>query len=226
MMLKFHEILQLADNGDSYAQCELAALLESSANDPSRYEEAAHYWRLAAENGSVRAMLRIAELCDLELIIHDDEEGQLWRRKAAKKGLHSGSSDIRNNDSQSQDQRKKVLILEDDPDIQDWLHELLAEEGFDTVKANNGIEGIDAIKNNHDIKLLLVDLAMPKMGGLEFIQYLADHNLLNEIPIIIATGSFKTKEHDHIERQLMVSSWLVKPFESEKFIRLVHRFVS
>ncbi|MBQ48867.1 MAG: hypothetical protein CMP10_15870 [Zetaproteobacteria bacterium] len=116
--------------------------------------------------------------------------------------------------------------MEDDPDIQDWLHELLAEEGFDTVKANNGIEGIDAIKNNHDIKLLLVDLAMPKMGGLEFIQYLADHNLLNEIPIIIATGSFKTKEHDHIERQLMVSSWLVKPFESEKFIRLVHRFVS
>ena len=65
-------------------------------------------------------------------------------------------------------ERKKVLIVDDEPDIRDMLSILLASNGYTAVEAKNGVEAVNAVKENHDFDLVILDVMMPEMDGIRF----------------------------------------------------------
>tara|TARA_B100001142_G_C14337967_1_gene656674 strand:- start:33 stop:734 length:702 start_codon:yes stop_codon:yes gene_type:complete len=90
--------------------------------------------------------------------------------------------------------KKKFLIIDDEQDILDLLDYNLSKEGYSITLAQNGLEGLDKI--NSDIDLIILDVMMPKMDGLEFCKHVKSKTNLQNIPIIFLTA--KDDEIDEI----------------------------
>lgn len=86
------------------------------------------------------------------------------------------------------EQSKKILVVEDEPDMRQALAESLKHEGFEVIEAANGGEGLEeAIARRPD--LIILDILMPKVGGMEMMKKLRQHNAWGrKVPIIMLTN--------------------------------------
>ncbi len=81
-----------------------------------------------------------------------------------------------------------VLIVEDDVDIRDALQEILASEGYRVITAANGKLGLAALAAGPPPRLILLDLMMPVMDGLEFLALKKSDAAIAEIPVIVLSA--------------------------------------
>jgi DNA-binding response OmpR family regulator len=81
-----------------------------------------------------------------------------------------------------------VLVVEDDPDIRQALAELLEEEGYDCMLAEDGADALESL-GRRTPALLLIDLLMPVMNGVELIAQLGRHEQWRNLPIIVMTAA-------------------------------------
>jgi len=88
---------------------------------------------------------------------------------------------------------KKVLVVDDELDVQNLIKQIFEDEKIPVVTANNGAEALAAIKNEIP-DLLLLDLMMPEMDGFDVIQALKANPEWQEIPIIVITAKTLTEE--------------------------------
>jgi DNA-binding response OmpR family regulator len=83
--------------------------------------------------------------------------------------------------------KKRILIIEDDSSLQKVVQEFLESEGFDTVGAEDGIEGIK-LANSKKPDLILLDIILPKKDGYEVLKELKENQETKNIPIILLTN--------------------------------------
>ena len=81
-----------------------------------------------------------------------------------------------------------VLIVDDDRDVRDAMAELLSDEGYECLQARNGLEALAILKVERP-GLLLVDLIMPIMNGVDLLARLRQDPALCEIPVIAMTAA-------------------------------------
>ncbi len=106
---------------------------------------------------------------------------------------------------------KKILVVEDELDVRRNLEDLLEAEGFDILSAEDGKEGYE-IAIHYEPDLILSDIRMPKMDGLELLKKLQENSKTSIIPFIFLTA--KTENTD--VRQGMVlgaDDYILKPFK-------------
>jgi two-component system, response regulator, stage 0 sporulation protein F len=89
---------------------------------------------------------------------------------------------------------KRILVVEDDKNIQELLREELNDEGYTITIAANGKEALTALKGKEQEKpdLIILDLRMPKMDGLDTIGYILKSK--NETPVVIHTAYASYKD--------------------------------
>lgn len=115
--------------------------------------------------------------------------------------------------------RGRILIVDDDPNTLEILRRWLAREGYTTVSADNGPAGLEALGKD-PVDVILLDVMMPGMDGLQVCEKLRDHAAWRSIPVVLLTAK------DDIETrsrgmQLGVSEYLTKPVNKlELFTRL------
>jgi len=80
---------------------------------------------------------------------------------------------------------RRILVIEDDPDVRRVIVECLGVIGYTVIEAANGTDGLDAVRH-HKPDLLVVDYAMPDMTGAEVISRARE--MVGELPAILATG--------------------------------------
>ncbi len=85
---------------------------------------------------------------------------------------------------------KKVLVVDDDPDIRLVSVNVLEENGYSPAEASNGEEGMKAIKNDKP-DLLILDVMMPKQSGVKLYRELKTNAAFKDIPVIILSGIAK-----------------------------------
>lgn len=103
---------------------------------------------------------------------------------------------------------QKILIIEDEEILSNLLQKKLVQEGYDVVAACDGEEGLETIrKENPD--LILLDIVMPKMSGLEVMENMTKDKTLKKIPVIVISNSGQPVELDKAQR-LGASDWLIK----------------
>lgn len=103
---------------------------------------------------------------------------------------------------------KKILIIEDEEIMINLLQRKLKEEGYDIALANNGKDGVEMMEKENP-QLILLDIIMPKMGGLEVMEKMQESEKLKKIPVIIISNSGQPVEIDRA-RELGAKDWLVK----------------
>jgi CheY-like chemotaxis protein len=81
-----------------------------------------------------------------------------------------------------------VLVVEDDPDIRQALAELLEDEGYDCLLAEHGADALETLRQRTP-SLLLVDLLMPVMDGVELITRLRRDARWSHLPVVVMTAA-------------------------------------
>lgn len=114
--------------------------------------------------------------------------------------------------------RKRVLVIDDDMPLRGMLAAALRQHGFQVLLAGDGEEGQRALKI-HDPNVILLDLAMPKVNGWDFLQRLQETGHLGRVPIIVLSA------HLHVDPQAVlqmgVAAILPKPFNLADLIDLI-----
>jgi len=112
--------------------------------------------------------------------------------------------------------KRKILIIEDDRDIVEMLEYNLKEEGYETVSALNGEQGVElAGKERPD--LIILDIMLPIMDGFEVCRTLKNDDRLAHIPIIILSA--KSQETDKVVGlELGADDYVTKPFSPRELI--------
>lgn len=113
-----------------------------------------------------------------------------------------------------------VLMVEDDPDIGHALAELLEDEGYDSILAENGIDALE-ILSRQTPSLLLVDLLMPVMNGVELIGRVRRDARWSDIPIVVMTAAGENIFGPELE-SLNVSV-LTKPVDLSRLAEVLAR---
>ena len=85
-------------------------------------------------------------------------------------------------------QRKRVLVIEDEPDFAALLQYRLHQKGYDTVLASDGVSGLEEASHCRP-DLIVLDLMLPRMAGLEVCRVLRNNAALRYVPIWIMTAS-------------------------------------
>ena len=103
---------------------------------------------------------------------------------------------------------KKILIIEDEEIIISLIQKKLVKEGYDVSVARNGEDGLKMIKSLMP-DLILLDIVMPKLGGLEMMEKMRRNEKIRDIPVVIVSNSGQPVELDRAKK-LGVKDWLVK----------------
>ncbi|MFZ2303466.1 MAG: response regulator [Minisyncoccia bacterium] len=84
-------------------------------------------------------------------------------------------------------QKKIILVVEDEEPLQMVLRDVLTVEGYKIIEAKNGIEGLEMSLKEHP-DLILLDILMPKMDGLEMLKKLREDDWGRKVPVIVLTN--------------------------------------
>jgi CheY-like chemotaxis protein len=114
-----------------------------------------------------------------------------------------------------------VLIVEDDPNTRMFTSINLSTRGYSVVEARDGQEGVDKLRrDNPDVVLL--DIRLPEVSGLEILDYMARDRWLARIPVIVMTASHLNLIDEVWENhQAMVTEVLIKPFRAERLLAAI-----
>lgn len=119
----------------------------------------------------------------------------------------------------------RILIIEDDGDLQQMLSIALNQEGYEVHYAFNGKEGYEKILSIQP-DVILLDLMMPVLNGVEVIKLVTTNTLVRDIPIIVMTAhGDKADMLEHSIKAQGVREYLRKPFEISSMKSLVKRML-
>ena len=120
--------------------------------------------------------------------------------------------------------RKKVLIVEDNELNMKLFNDLLVAHGYGTLLTKDGVEAI-ALAREHRPDLILMDIQLPEVSGLQVTQWLKEDEDLRTIPIIAVTA-FAMKGDEEKIRDGGCEAYIAKPISVASFLRTVERFLS
>ena len=111
-----------------------------------------------------------------------------------------------------------ILVVDDDPDLREFLRLMLTSMGFEVTSAANGREAHDDMEG-HDPELILLDMKMPVMNGWEFCRALEGREARPPIVVLTAAPDPACRA-----AEVCADGWLGKPFEYADLEAIVRRF--
>jgi two-component system chemotaxis response regulator CheY len=119
---------------------------------------------------------------------------------------------------------KKVMIVDDSRTVRQQVVAALGPAGFEVVEAQDGIEALERMKATSDLALIICDVNMPRMNGLEMLGAARESGLLS-IPVVMLTTEGRT---DLIEKAKRAGArgWLVKPFKPDQLIAVARKLTA
>lgn len=114
---------------------------------------------------------------------------------------------------------KKILCVEDSPATQKFISFTLKYKGYEVVTANDGIEGMEKLSSG-SFDLIVLDIMMPRMNGLEVLKQVSENPEFCKIPVIMLTSE-KGEEDREAALKLGAKNFLTKPFQPPQLLEAV-----
>jgi DNA-binding response OmpR family regulator len=115
-----------------------------------------------------------------------------------------------------------ILVADDEPHIGRIIKMKLEQGPFRVSLAYDGQEAIDMVNNGEQLDLVLLDLMMPKLSGLDVLKQIREQEKFRSLPCIILTAGGDAK-HERDALELGATQFLTKPFSPKKLYALVAR---
>lgn len=138
--------------------------------------------------------------------------------------VNAGASDEAVVAAQNDGTAKKVLIVEDNELNMKLFHDLLEAHGYATVQTRDGLEALKIAREARP-DLILMDIQLPEVSGLEVAKWIKEDDNLKSIPIIAVTA-FAMKGDEEKIRQGGCEAYIAKPISVAKFLETVDKFLN
>lgn len=114
---------------------------------------------------------------------------------------------------------KKILIVEDEPNVRNFVKVYLEFEGYEVVEAKNGREGLERVKADQP-DLVVTDIMMPEMDGVTFYKTLRQDEKTKSLPVIVLTvkDEFEDIKYAYL---IGVDEYITKPFDPQQLVRKI-----
>jgi two-component system chemotaxis response regulator CheY len=111
----------------------------------------------------------------------------------------------------------QALVIDDSRAVRLLVSSILREQGFDVCDAAHGQEGLQKLRENAEIRLVLVDWNMPVMDGLEFIQTVRTQREWDDVQIVMVTTETESQQ---VQRAMSsgANEYVMKPFTREVLV--------
>lgn len=118
---------------------------------------------------------------------------------------------------------KKILIVEDNELNMKLFNDLLRAHGYETIQTRSGTEAIDLARRHHP-DLILMDIQLPEVSGLDVTRWIKEDEELHAIPVIAVTA-FAMKGDEERIRKGGCEAYISKPISVARFMETVRRYV-
>lgn len=115
---------------------------------------------------------------------------------------------------------KKVIIIDDSRSIRQAVRVVLVDAGYQVVEAVDGVDGLSKIRAMSDASLVICDINMPIMNGIDMVETVQREGIGNGIPIVMLTTEVQS-ELVLRAKAAGVKGWIVKPFKPDLFLLTV-----
>ena len=116
--------------------------------------------------------------------------------------------------------QKKILVVEDNPNMSSLLADMLEVFAVESVRATDGEDALDKLSGN-DIGMVITDLRMPRMSGTELLVAVKDRH--PALPVVLISG-FSINEADDQDAAKRADGFLMKPFRMQDIKGILERF--
>ncbi len=127
-------------------------------------------------------------------------------------------------DAFKEPEKPKLLVVDDSLSVRKIASLFLQANGFEVLTASNGMEALDVLVDQPEVRFILTDLEMPVMHGYELLAELQRRGFIGRIPVVVLT-SRGGEQHKKKAFDLGASDYLVKPFEETSLIETVRKYV-
>ncbi|MGM0606887.1 MAG: response regulator [Candidatus Muiribacteriota bacterium] len=115
--------------------------------------------------------------------------------------------------------KKKILILDDEKDVTDFIHILLSLENYEVKALNDSVNLMNELeKNIYD--LLIIDIMMPQLNGWQLLRLIKNHKKLKNLPVIVITA-LSDKKNSFFAKHVGVEGFFVKPFSPDELLKKI-----
>lgn len=118
---------------------------------------------------------------------------------------------------------RRVMTVDDSVSIRQMIVETLEDVNFDVLEAEDGQDAMDLLEKE-SVDLVITDLNMPRMDGIELIKKIRNNPDHRFIPIIMLTTE-SAREKKEMGRNAGATGWIVKPFDAESLLRVVKKVI-
>ena len=118
--------------------------------------------------------------------------------------------------------KRRVLVIDDDPDIRNTMRWILESEGFVVALAGNGREAL-ALQRRQPADVVVTDIFMPEQDGIETIWQLREEFPDVSIVVVSGGGAAEGSNYSFVARELGVRKTLRKPFDPQELIDVVRQ---
>jgi two-component system chemotaxis response regulator CheY len=116
-----------------------------------------------------------------------------------------------------------VLVVEDSATMRSFVVAALEAEGFEVATAKSGFEALKVLKDDkHQFQLIITDVNMPDINGLEVVRFVRDSPTYKQTPLIIISTDGRDRDRER-GMKLGASDYLIKPFTPEDLISTARR---
>jgi len=118
---------------------------------------------------------------------------------------------------------KRILTVDDSSSVRSLVSQTLRQAGFEVVEAVDGADALEKVDG--EVDMVITDLNMPNINGLELLVRLRSRSDTRFVPILVLT----TESQQTMRRQAVAAGatgWIVKPFEPASLLAVVRRFIS
>ena len=119
----------------------------------------------------------------------------------------------------------KILIIEDSVSVRVSLKNMLLPLGHVVVEAESGEQGLDRLAESSDFDVILCDINMPDMDGMEFVTHQTNHEEYSKIPTIMCTTESHPSVANSAKKLDVIKAWITKPVRADVLQTFIDRLM-
>ncbi len=121
--------------------------------------------------------------------------------------------------------KTRVLVVDDSSAVRQQVSMALGQAGFDIVEAVDGVEGSEAVQTDRTISMIICDVNMPRMNGLEMVEKVKSEPGNADLPIIMLTTE---GQPSMVKRAKAAGAkgWIIKPFKADVLVATVQKLTA